>query len=73
MMKYLTNEEKERIVQAAVKDIRDKKILRTCRLYMAGFRDREIRRKLAISHEELEVYKSLIREKLLEAGFPPKG
>lgn len=42
-------------------------------MYMSGFRDDEIMCKLVIPSQELKVYKSLIREKLLEAGFPTKG
>ena len=72
MMKHLTNEEKERIVQGALKSIRDKKTLRICRMYMEGFRDREIMRRQAISLQELEACKSMIREKLLEAGYRQK-
>ena len=70
MVKYLTNEKREQIVQSAVEGIKDKNAHQICRLYMKGFKDKEIMGRLGIMPKELAACKGMIRKALIDAGYP---
>ena len=61
--------ERQRIVRRVITEIPERIDRKICMLFMDGYSDKEIRRRLSISEPELESRKKEIRQRLLDAGI----